>query len=114
MYQTESDDGGKTWTQAHPLGIYGSPPHVIRHSSGALVCVYGYRRPPHGERAMFSHDDGKTWDSDWVINDAPPEDLGYPCSVEMPDGRIFTVYYQFQPGEKRYSSLMYSIWELPA
>jgi sialidase-1 len=113
MYQTESDDDGVTWTPARRLGIYGSPPHLIRHSSGTLVCVYGYRKPPHGERAMFSYDGGVTWDYDWAINDAPSEDLGYPCSVELPDGRILTVYYQYEEGETRYSSLQYSVWELP-
>ena len=113
MFQSESEDGGRTWSEAHHTGIYGSPPHLIRHSSGALVCVYGYRKPPHGERAMISYDDGRTWDADWVISDAPAKDLGYPCSVEMPDGRILTVYYQYLDGAHRNTSLLYSMWELP-
>ena len=113
MFQTESDDGGRTWTQARPLGVYGSPPHVMRHSSGALVCVYGHRREPFGERAMISRDDGATWDTDWVIADSPPRDLGYPASAELPDGRIFTVYYQVVAKEHKNTSLLYSIWTLP-
>lgn len=112
LFRTESKDGGKTWTTATPTGVYGSPPHLIRHSSGTLVCVYGYRRPGFGQRAMISHDDGATWDTDWIIRDDGPDgDLGYPASVEMNDGSIFTVYYQKAPGDAK-CSLLWSRWKL--
>jgi hypothetical protein len=113
LFQTESNDGGVTWSQARSLGISGSPPHVFRHSSGAIVCVYGYRKTPFGQRVMISSDEDKTWKSDLILRDDGPEsDLGYPASVELPDGRIFTVYYQkTKPGEK--CSILWSCWELP-
>lgn len=112
LFQTESTDGGVTWSQAEPTGVYGSPPHLIRHSSGTLVCVYGCRRPGFGQRAMLSRDDGATWDSDWIIrDDGPGGDLGYPASVEMEDGSVFTVYYQSVPGDAK-CSLMWSRWKL--
>jgi sialidase-1 len=113
IFQTESDDGGITWTTARPLGVDGSPPHVIYHSSGALVCVYGYRKEPYGERAMISYDEGVSWETDIVIReDGPDRDLGYPASVEMPDGSIYTIYYQkYAAGEK--PSLLWSRWRLP-
>ena len=113
LFQTESEDGGATWATARPLDIYGSPPHVIRHSSGALVCVYGYRKDQRGERAMISRDEGKTWDADWIISDAPAKDLGYPASVELPDGRIMTVYYQYADEAHKNTSLLFTTWELP-
>ena len=59
--QTDSVDGGKTWSIPKPLGFHGSPPHLLRHSSGVLVCVYGYRQPGYGQRAMLSRDDGAMW-----------------------------------------------------
>lgn len=113
MMQTTSSDGGRTWTTAQPLGFHGSPPHVIRHSSGVLVAVYGYRLAPFGERAMLSRDDGATWDAGYVLRDDGPDgDLGYPASVELPDGTLFTVYYQKRaPGEP--CSLLWTRWELP-
>jgi hypothetical protein len=113
LFQTESADGGRTWTQARPTGVCGSPPHLLRHSSGTLVCVYGYRRPPYGQRAMVSTDDGATWTPDLVIRDDGPDwDLGYPSSVELADGSILTVYYQkHAAGEK--PSLLWSRWRLP-
>ena len=112
LFQTESADGGRTWSQARPTGVCGSPPHLLRHSSGALVCVYGYRRPPFGQRAMASADDGASWTADIVIrDDAPDWDLGYPSSVELDDGSILTVYYQkHAAGEK--CSLLWSRWRL--
>lgn len=113
MYQTQSDDGGVTWSTARPLGVYGSPPHLMRHSWGALVCSYSYRKPPLGQRVMISRDGGTTWDADWILrDDAPHKDLGYPCSVELADGAILTVYYQ-KVAANEPCSLLWSRWRLP-
>jgi sialidase-1 len=113
MMQTESDDGGVTWTQARPLGFPGSPPHLLRHSSGVVVLTYGYRLAPFGQRAALSYDDGVTWEHDWIIrDDGPDSDLGYPSTVEMADGSLFTVAYQKVPGDRK-CSLLWSRWSLP-
>ncbi|MBI3922716.1 MAG: exo-alpha-sialidase [Armatimonadetes bacterium] len=113
LYQTESEDGGVTWTPAHSTGVFGSPPHLMRHTSGALVCVYGYRKQPYGERAMISRDDGASWESDYILRDDGHDiDLGYPSSCELPDGSLFTVYYQkVSPGNN--PSLLWTCWRLP-
>jgi hypothetical protein len=114
LLQTESKDGGRTWTAMRPLGVMGSPPHLLRHSSGTLVCVYGYRQPPYGQRAIISDDGGRTWSQPWVVcDDGPDRDLGYPSSVELPDGSIFTVYYQKQ-SEREKPGILWSRWALPA
>lgn len=133
MVQTDSDDGGKTWTVARPLGFHGppprlpmtrslgfhgSPPHLLRHSSGLLILSYGYRQDPYGQRVAFSRDGGETWDHDWILRDDGPggglghADLGYPATTELSGGTLFTVYYQkASAGEK--CSLLWSRWELP-
>ena len=114
MFQTESSDGGETWSTAKYLGVKGSPPHLVRHSTGALVCVYSYRMEPLGNRAMISWDDGATWESDWILEDqAPPRDHGYPASVELPDGRLFTVSYQRTSVEDKNCGLVWTLWDLP-
>ena len=114
LMQTESEDHGNTWTPARPLGFHGSPPHLLRHSSGILVCVYGYRQEPFGQRAALSKDEGKTWTHDFIIrNDGPDLDLGYPASVELLDGDIFTVYYQKVNNSNEKCSLLWSRWRLP-
>jgi hypothetical protein len=113
MLQTESQDGGRTWTTARPLGFHGSPPHLLRHSSGALLLTYGYRQAPFGQRVAISRDEGSTWDHDWIIrDDAPDGDLGYPSTVELADGSLLTVYYQKWPGDRK-CSLLWSRWLLP-
>lgn len=113
MMQTTSEDGGRTWTTPVSLGFHGSPPHLLRHSTGALVAVYGYRLAPYGERAMISYDDGATWEAGYVLrDDGPDSDLGYPASVELADGSIFTVYYQKCAGDEP-CSLLWSRWRLP-
>lgn len=116
VFQTVSDDNGKTWSTPEALGVNGSPPHLIRHSSGALVCVYGRRAVPYGESAMVSLDDGKTWIKELVLrDDTKNSDLGFPSSVELPDGKIFTVYYQYNERNgkvDRKASIMGTKWSI--
>ena len=64
---------------------------------------------------MISRDNGQTWDTNYIIRDdapAPGWDLGYPASVELPDGSIMTIYYQYIPGQEK-SSILWSRWNLP-
>jgi hypothetical protein len=115
LRQAESQDGGKTWTTAHTTPLLGYPPHLTRLRDGRLLCVWGRRLPPFGEYACLSSDNGKTWDVDHQIHLAAASDgdLGYPASVELPDGRILTVYYQVdKAGEK--TCLMGTLWRPPA
>mgnify|MGYP003972119591 CR=1 FL=1 len=113
MRQSESTDGGKTWTIPRITEIWGYPPHLIRLGDGRLVVVYGHRREPFGEFACVSYDGGETWDvkNRIMLMEAPNSDLGYPASIELDDGSIFTVYYQIdREGEK--TCLMGTHWQL--
>ena len=114
MHQSESTDGGKTWSTAHPTTIWAdNPPHLIRLKDNRLLVVYGRRTPPYGQRACVSRDDGAAWDSEneIILGEAPNNDLGYPASVQLDDGSILTVYYQPEsPDEK--PSLMGTYWRL--
>ncbi len=101
VYQSESADGGRTFTAPHPIGVEldgGSPPHLLYHE-GTLISVYARRAEPHQLRAAFSRDGGESWDCDNVIAALPDPhaDLGYPTSVALRDGRILTVYYGGDP-----------------
>jgi hypothetical protein len=113
LMQTISEDGGQSWSPAHPLAFHGSPPHLLCHSSGTLVAVYGYRQSPFGQRAMLSHDGGTTWTYDYILRDDGPDgDLGYPSSVELDDGSILTVYYQKRYTPDEPCSLLWTRWRL--
>ena len=96
LRQSDSLDGGATWSVARPTPMWGYPPHLIRLDNGWLLAVYGRRKPPYGERACISRDGGETWEVDNEIELAPAfnDDLGYPASVQLDDGSILTVFYQ--------------------
>lgn len=107
-----SRDGGITWTEPEPTGICGAPPHLMLHSSGALILSYGRREKPYGQRAAVSYDYGKTWETEYILDtcDHSP-DLGYASTAELPDGSLITVYYQKCPGDD-HASILYTKWSL--
>lgn len=111
---TVSKDGGKTWGEVYPTGVSGSPPHLMMHSSGALICSYGRREFPCGERAIVSYDLGRTWSDEYVLHNPKDEshgDLGYPATIELSDGSLMTVYYQLYEDDKK-CSMLYTKWRL--
>ena len=113
LMQTRSADRGKSWSQAEPLGFHGSPPHLLAHSGGSVICVYGYRLEPYGQRAMITRDGGETWEYDYILRDDGPDgDLGYPASCELDDGSLMTVYYQKERPNQA-CSLMWTRWKPP-
>ena len=113
IWQSESADGGHTWTKPKKIIESGAPPHLMRHSTGVLILSYGYRKEPFGQRIAFSRDNGKTWETDWILrDDGPSADLGYPSTVELSDGSLFTIYYQQLKGDKA-CSILSSHWTLP-
>lgn len=111
VYQAVSTDGGASWSEMTPLGISGTPPHLLRHSSGAIILSYARREVPCGERAVVSLDEGATWSEEIVLHSAPNWDIGYPSTVELRDGSLLTVYYQ-QYGEEAFPSLCQTVWRL--
>ena len=107
-----SDDGGRTWTVPEEFGICGYPPHLLLHSSGAVVLTYGRRTPAFGQRARISYDGCLTFSDEIVISEeASDDDLGYPSSVELSDGSILTVYYQKYKNDP-YCSILSTKWRI--
>jgi hypothetical protein len=100
--QAESEDGGRTWTVPHAIGVWGTPSHLIRLRDSRLLMTYGYRRPPYGNQARVSGDGGRTWSEPLAISsDGLSTDLGYPSSVELEDGRILSVWYEVMKDNPR-------------
>ena len=106
-----SEDGGISWSDVICTDVSGSPPHLMMHSSGALICSFGRREHPFGERAMVSYDCGKTWDEEYVLDESPSGDLGYPSTAELEDGSLMTVYYQRYENDKK-CSVLFTKWRL--
>jgi hypothetical protein len=98
LWMTYSDDEGRTWAEPYPTPLWGFPPHLLVLGDGRVLCTYGYRRAPFGQRACIS-EDGVTWraeDEIIIRDDGENGDLGYPASAEVEPGKIVTVYYQPQ------------------
>lgn len=96
LFQTSSEDGGKTWSKPAKSGMWGWPAHLLELRDGRILCTYGHRRAPFGVRAVVSRDGGRTWDvaHEMVLRaDGGSGDLGYPSSLEFEGGRVLTVYW---------------------
>lgn len=96
IFQCESYDDARSFTRPHQLLSMkgGAPAHLLRLENGLLISVYGYREEPYGIRFMYSKDNGETWSTDHVLWDQGlGNDLGYPCSVQLKNGDILTVFY---------------------
>jgi hypothetical protein len=113
-----SEDDGKTWRFFNkPVpstgGSVGNPPSLIQLKDGRLALIYGYRSAPYGIRARLSIDNGATWGEEIVLrDDAGCWDLGYPRTVQRPDGKLVTVYYyNDHPDRERYIAA--TIWDVP-
>jgi len=97
--QSESTDGGRTWTIPHAIGVWGLPSHLLRMRNGNLLMSYGHRRSPLGIQARMSRDKGVTWtDAISITNDAKSSDLGYPSTIECEDGTMVTIWYEVLAG----------------
>lgn len=97
--QTESTDGGKTWSAPHSIGVWGLPSFLLRLRDGRLMMSYGHRRKPYGNQVRLSEDQGKTWSKPLLISgDGIGGDLGYPSTVELSNGTFVTVWYEKMKG----------------
>jgi hypothetical protein len=75
-----------------------------------LISTYGYREAPFGVKAMFSTDNGRTWDYGYdVYVNGYSGDLGYPTTVELNDGSMITVFYA-HPSENEPAVIMQQKW----
>ncbi len=108
-------DEGASWKRdtvpAPDLGE-GNPASLIRLADGRICMTYGQRKAPYGIRARLSKDGGRTWGEEIILrDDGGGRDLGYPRSVQRPDGKVITVYYMWdqKTGPERYIAA--TIWE---
>lgn len=121
MMESWSSDYGRTWSYPLYTDIVGGPPHLL-NVNDKLLCTYGYRQNKKigstlatmipdfslsmGIRARVS-EDGRNWGKEIILRDdggtpsrlhkkrqrSGASDVGYPVSVQLSDGSIFTVYY---------------------
>jgi hypothetical protein len=106
LYQTESDDEGKTWTTPHALAFGNVDPDLIELHDGTLVASYGWRTwqsrvhlgaqppkeigPEHGNYLAFSYDQGDTWPQVVRVNHEPSS--CYTCVCEIEPNKLLFIY----------------------
>ena len=127
LYQSESTDGGRTWTKPYAILSKkgGAPSHMVLLKNGILLATYGYRQVPCGIRYMVSRDLGKTWSTDHVLYEdlgdytldghtedvGNHKDIGYPSTIECEDGSLLTIYYA-HPTPEEPSVIFQQRWRL--
>lgn len=111
MYLCRSVDGGKSWSTPQPTGISGSPPHLMLHSSGAIILSYARRADNYSERAVISRDGGKTFGEEIILRTSKTDDIGYPSTVELSDGTLLTAYYHYLD-EDNFASILGTKWKI--
>lgn len=115
--QTESKDGGKSWTKPHSIGVWGYPSHLLRLKDNKLLMTYGYRgsqrKPSDNNRleSRISTDNGKTWSDPVIVADNLYSwDFGYPTTVELDNNKLLTIWYEVQSNSPN-AVLHQAIWK---
>ena len=101
VFDTWSDDGGKTWS-AMSLGTLPNPnsgTDAVTLKDGRHLIVYnhvpgtpgqwGGRRSPLN---VAISKDGKTWDAALVLEDEPNKEFSYPAVIQTSDGLVHITY----------------------
>lgn len=109
IYKAFSSDGGKTWSTPEATGICGSPPHLCVMNSGKAVLTYGRRVPPYGIYGRDVSETGEISENEYMLAECFDDDIGYPATVQLADGTLFTVYYARCRGDSA-ASLQYVKW----
>ena len=113
LHQSESLDGGRSWSAARPIPVEGYPAHLLQLADGRILMTYGWRRPDFGIRAVMSFDEGRTWAINRTIRirgGLPNKNLGYPTTIEIERDRLFTIYYGEEPDG--ITSILGTYWQL--
>ena len=102
----QSDDNGVAWNPSGSVTLGRQyPGHLLNLNDGRLLLTYGLRNEGlYGVAARISSDEGKTWAPPRFLLDLETAtDSGYPSSVQVDDGTIFTAYYSNKiPTHQRY------------
>lgn len=109
-----STDDGHSWKLETPSVAdtgEGNPPSLIQLADGRVCLIYGYREEPFEMRSRLSRNGGRSWEREITLRgNGGGRDIGYPVSVQRPDGKVVTIYYfHDQPLGDRYIAA--TIWD---
>jgi hypothetical protein len=92
--ESTSSDGGKTWSPAKQTSLPNPDSGIdaVRMNDGTIALVYNdtqHARSPLN--LALSSDDGETWGSPYVLEDAPGE-YSYPAIIQSRNGKLHITY----------------------
>jgi predicted neuraminidase len=93
VFETWSDDGGRSWT---PIALTGLPnPNsgidAVTLSNGRHLIVYNHTTRGRSPLNVSSSRDGKLWDAALTLESEPGE-YSYPAVIQSSDGRVHITY----------------------
>lgn len=94
IMQTESRDGGRTWSKALPTALKNPDAGIAmtRLTNGHVVLVFNDSETDRSPLSIVrSLDEGRSWESPLVLESNPGE-YSYPCVIQTSDGRIHITY----------------------
>jgi len=92
--ESESADGGRTWSPAKPTGLPNpnSGIDAVKMKDGTIALVYNHTQQGRTPLDIaFSKDDGRTWSPPMVLEDEPGE-YSYPAVIQGRDGKLHVTY----------------------
>ena len=110
LYESSSQDGGVTWSEAAPIPKFVGPSTracLRRLASGSFLLIYHDAKantkgtyPRERLAAWLSDDEGRTWPYMLLLDER--SGVSYPDATQAPDGRIWVAYDhgRYTPGEK--------------
>ena len=109
VFLADSEDLGETWKNLRPLTNVHGQCHGfgVGLSDGSVVVTHDHRYPPGtpGNKAMISHDEGRTWEDEVYFVSFPtvPEgQAGFSESVVLEDDTILTIAGTSDQARDRY------------
>lgn len=95
LHTAFSDDNGWTWSDAEPSGLPNPDAAIdaLRLRDGRILLVYNHAEDKRENlRLAVSADQGRTWRTGVILEDAVNQEYSYPNLVEDRRGRIHLTY----------------------
>ena len=109
VFLADSEDLGESWKNLRPLTNVHGQCHGfgVGLSDGSVVVTHDHRYPPGtpGNKAMISHDEGRTWEDEvYYVSFAtvPEGQAGFSESVVLEDDTILTIAGTSDQARDRY------------
>jgi predicted neuraminidase len=93
IFQTWSDDGGRTWT-ALALGSLPNPNSgidAVTLADGRHLIVYNHTEKGRSPLNVATSKDGVLWEAALVL-EAEPGEYSYPAAIQSRDGLVHVTY----------------------